>query len=242
MRTMTLLAACLVGCVTAEPEVEPPAPIEPIVAPTDRGRQGAPVGVRTVTFEDQTFEVWYPAPDSVAGSAPQTIDVSAFVPAVFTELVGAFDLTPLPSIAVRDVPPRRLPEPVPALLFSHGFGGFRTQSVTLCAHLASRGYIVVAADHPGRMLGDVLPCLFDPPLKGCDLAALAGGDDPGVDDMLAARRWVEQQPGDSGSFLAGVLDPERIGILGHSAGGGTAASGGSTLFSLIVMLIEPTEV
>ncbi len=220
-----ILAACLVGCVAPAPTPEPGPLWEPIEAPADLSLPGAPVGTRTVTFEDQTFEVWYPAPDSVQGSASQSIDVGEFVPEVFTERVGAFELPLLPSVAVRDVPARLLEEPIPALLFSHGFGGFRTQSATICAHLASRGYVVVAADHPGRMLGDVLPCLFEPALEGCDLAAFAGGDDPAIDDMLAARRWVEQLPPDS--FLADLVDPERIGILGHSMGGATAMDLGS---------------
>jgi dienelactone hydrolase len=221
-----ILAACLIGCVAPEPEPEPVI-WEPLDAPADLSLPGAPVGARTVTFEDQTFEVWYPASDGVLGSAGQSIDVGEFVPEVFTERVGAFELPALPSVAVRGVPARLLPSPVPALLFSHGFGGFRTQSATLCAHLASRGYVVIAADHPGRMLGDVLPCLFEPALEGCDLAAFAGGDDPAIDDMLAARRWVEQLPDDSASFIADIIDPERIGILGHSMGGATAMELGS---------------
>ncbi len=221
MRLSPLFAACLVGCVPPDPAPDPPAE-EPLDLPADPGQPGTPVGVRTVAFEGQTFEVWYPASDSVAGSAGQLIDLAEFVPAAFTERVGPVELSPLPSVAIRDAPPRLLPDPVPALLFSHGFGGFRTQSVTLCTHLASRGYVVVAVDHPGRMLADVLPCLFDPPLSGCDLSGFVPGDDPAVEDMLAARRWVEQRPADTAAFVADLIDPERIGILGHSMGGGTA--------------------
>lgn len=95
-----IFAACLIGSVAPEPEPEPPS-WEPLDLPADPGAPGTPIGVRAVTFEDQTFEVWYPAPDSVAGSAAPLIDLGR-----------------LPSVAVRDVPARPLEGPVPALLFS----------------------------------------------------------------------------------------------------------------------------
>ena len=222
MRSPTpLLLIALAGCPTAPTPPDERLEPEPLDLPADPGVPGVPVGIRTVTFEAETLEVWYPASDDVASAAGQSLALDSFVPAVFTERVGAFALSALPSNAVRQAPPRRVPGPVPILLFSHGFGGFRTQSASLCEHLASRGYVVIAADHPGRMLGDVLPCLFDPPLQGCDFGGFGGVDDPGIDDLLAARRWSELAAAD-GSFLDGLADPERIGIFGHSAGGGTA--------------------
>jgi len=214
-------AMSLPGCVFVEPEPEPP-PVEPIEVPSDPSEAGVPVGIRTVTFEGETLEVWYPAPDAVAGSAGQPLDADSLVPSSVTDVLGPISLPALESSAVREAPPRVVPSSVPVLLFSHGFGGFRTQSASLCAHLASRGYVVVSADHPGRMLGDVLPCIFDPPLSGCDLSGI-GGDDPAIDDLLAARRWVQQSASAPGSFLFGLADAEVMGIFGHSAGGGSAA-------------------
>jgi acetyl esterase/lipase len=210
----------LAGCTFVEPEPEP-APPEPVIAPQDPAEPGAPVGVRTVTFEGETLEVWYPTLDVLATAAGADLPVDAFVPTSVTDLLGDIGLPAIPSVAVRDAPPRPVPEPLPVLLFSHGFGGFRTQSASLCAHLASRGYVVVSPDHPGRMLGDVLPCVFDPPLDGCDFSGI-GGDDVAIDDLLAARRWVEGAAGDAGSFLVGLADASSIGIFGHSAGGGSS--------------------
>jgi len=55
---------------------------------------------------------------------------------------------PLPAGAYRDVPPD--PEAAQFLVvFSHGLGGIRQQSYTLCERLASYGFIVVSPDHPG---------------------------------------------------------------------------------------------
>ncbi len=208
------------GCTFVPPEPEP-APIEPINLSENAEDFGMPVGIRTVTFEEQTFEVWYPLSEEFEQVGAASIPVDEFIPQSVTDLLGDVSLAPIVSNAVRDAPPRPIPEPLPVLLFSHGFGGFRTQSNSLCTHLASRGFIVVAPDHPGRMLGDVLPCVFEPALEGCDLAAI-GGSDVAIDDLLAARRYVQGSVDDPDSFLRGMANPEALGIFGHSAGGGSA--------------------
>ncbi|MCO4774234.1 MAG: hypothetical protein KDA24_29675 [Deltaproteobacteria bacterium] len=208
------------GCTFVPPEPEP-LPVEAINPPADHSEPGVPVGIRTVTFEGETFEVWYPTHDVLGAAAGADLTLDEFIPASVSDLLEGLSLPPLDSDAVREAPPRVVPGARPVLLFSHGFGGFRTQSASLCAHLASRGYIVVSPDHPGRMLGDVLPCLFDPPLPGCDFSGL-GGDDVAVDDLLAARRWVQQEARNPESFLFGLADAETMGIFGHSAGGGSA--------------------
>lgn len=80
--------------------------------------------------------------------------------------------------------------------------------------------MVVATDHAGRSMSDLLPCLFLPPLKGCTL----GFDDPGPDDVAAMIDWLGAPP----DWLAGAVDLERLGITGHSAGGGTAVTVGNS--------------
>jgi len=72
---------------------------------------------------------------------------------------------------------------------------------------------VIAADHPGLMLGDFLAMLCpDDPGGEQDLSA-------DVDAMLAALA----APGGDLAFLAGHVDATRVGVAGHSAGGGAAA-------------------
>ena len=57
----------------------------------------------------------------------------------------------------------RSPEtPYPVVFFSHGLGGARVQSINYTTHLASRGYVVLSADHVGRRMTDLLPCLLSP--------------------------------------------------------------------------------
>lgn len=101
--------------------------------------------------------------------------------------------------------------PHPLVIYSHGFMSTRTGGRYMAAGLASRGYVVVAADYP-------LTYRFAP-----------GG--PAVQDVI-------QQPGDV-SFLIdatmqlssdvrpfGAIDSDRIGAFGVSLGGLTATLAG----------------
>jgi dienelactone hydrolase len=196
---------------------------EELLLPEDPGAAGAPVGVRTYSFGDQVVEVWYPASDK-AEAEPAVTDLAEFLPAEFLERLPEVDIPTLQTAALRDADPRRLEEALPVLLFSHGLGAFRTQSAALTTHLASRGYVVVSADHPGRMLGDVAPCLLSPPAGTCSIGALAGGD-PAPEDLTDVLAWLDEGgPAD----LLDLLDLERLGIFGHSMGGGSAVGFANT--------------
>ena len=91
--------------------------------------------------------------------------------------------------------------PAPLVVQAHGFLADRSSGTYVAKHLASHGYVVVAATHPTTTL-------FAP-----------GG---------ARLEDVFRQPGDV-SFLidrllggAEVIDPARIAVMGHSLGGLTA--------------------
>lgn len=198
-----------------------PAP-QPLDLPSDLAASGVPVGVRTVRVDEHTFEVWYPADDAHAEDPGEPASLEEFFPAAFWEKLPDVTLPGLPSPAVRDAAPRPTDTRFPVVLFSHGFGAFRTQSVSLTAHLASRGYVVIAPDHPGRMVTDIAACLFDPPLEGCDLANLVpvGEDDPAEPGLEAALTWIADENED---WLDGAADLDAIGMFGHSAGGFSTA-------------------
>lgn len=217
-----MLLALLFACDSA-PEAEP------LVLPADPAAPGAPVGVRTVGPADAPIEVWYPASDSSADSATDLADFSQFVPDAFIAHVGAFEFPGVDGRAVRDAALREPVSPYPLVVFSHGFGGVRLQSLDVVTHLASRGYVVAAVDHPGRSMPDLLPCLFSPALEGCDLSGFSS--DPGVAGVIDTLDWLEAaaagEAADSGGdFLAGRIDPEHVALTGHSAGGGTTATAG----------------
>jgi hypothetical protein len=75
-------------------------------------------------------------------------------------------------------------------------------------HWASRGFVVIAGTHRGLRLADILE-------------GRIGVGDPVADvvGLLAAIR----AGGGPLAFAAGAIDPTRIGLSGHSAGGGTIA-------------------
>lgn len=182
--------------------------------PDDAGLAGGPVGVRTEQVGGLTVEVWYPAHPRTEGPE-DAIDFRDALSAAVLERLGDPEVPEVPGGAVRDAEPH--PDgPFPAIVFSHGFGGTRQQSVTLTSHLASRGHVVVATDHAGRSLGDLVPCLFSPALDGCALAF----DDPAPPHVRALADWLESPP----DWLP--VDAGGIGLFGHSAGGNTTVSVG----------------
>jgi len=196
---------------------------EPLNLPADLAENGVPVGVMTLEYEGLTVEVWYPAAESARTSATEAADFMAFVPAAVTDLLPSFSFPLVETGAVRDAPLRPPEAPYPVVFFSHGFGGTRLQSVDFTVHLASRGYVVVATDHHGRSMTDLLPCLFTG-MEGCDLSGFSS--DPGAADLPVLADWSEEAAADG--FFAGALDLSKRGLAGHSAGGGSTATVGST--------------
>ena len=182
------------------------------------------------------IQVWYPA-QSVAGmpQAPWMPEAQQVAP----EIAGILDL---PSFFLDHLKYVRMPSAVdapfssaeaayPVLLFSHGWSGFRSQSSFLVHELASYGYVVVAFQHPYASTLTVFPdgglAYHNPQILPSDVP----------DDVYdsAAQRLVDQWAGDlaftlatleqmnqPGGELAGRLDLQRLGVMGHSTGGGAA--------------------
>ena len=221
MRSSVL--AILVGlsaCGDESNEAAEEQAVQPIELSSSPSEAGVPVSMRTIAYEDVTLEVWYPIADQSEPLAEALVDFLEFIPESFIDAVPGFSLSDVRSRFLRDEPVRNVGEALPVVLFSHGFGGMRIQSFSLTAHLASRGYVVVAPDHPGRMLTDVLPCIFSPPLDGCDLSGFVA--DPGPPGLAAALQWVDEANAE-GPF-AGRMDTDAIGIIGHSAGAGSVTT------------------
>ena len=110
--------------------------------------------------------------------------------------------------------------PFPVILFLHGFSGIRTQSLEHMLHWASRGFVVVAADHPS--LG--LKTFLTEGLGGLDIGLLGGSPACGSNQVIAqlteARSVLDalQNPTGDLAFLTGAIDMTRLGMAGHSAG------------------------
>lgn len=171
------------------------------------------VGVKSADFtcdsRDRTIpvECWYPADESEKGKDldPNTQDKYAVAPG-FPEN---------PQTAFRDANPQT--KTLPLIIFSHGFAGHRRQTTHFCCHLASHGYMVLAPDHVGNTLMDIMG-LAGQMQKG-GLASM--GDH--------FQSFKDNRPADASMCIDLALDgrfglsadPERIGISGHSFGGWT---------------------
>jgi dienelactone hydrolase len=119
----------------------------------------------------------------------------------------------------------------PLLVFSHAFTADRFVYASLVNDLASRGYVVVAPDHPPDAFaiqypgGEVVEGEYGRPLTPTEITAeeIAELNELRADDVrFLLDRTLELGRADGG-FLAGHVDRRRVGILGHSLGGSTAA-------------------
>jgi len=187
-------------------------------------------------------QVWYPAePREDDQLAPWMDHIDVMGPAIASELgLPAFALSHVRyarSHAYADAPLSTSRESYPLLLFSHGWNGFRAQNTFQMEELASHGYIVAAPDHA---YGAAATVFEDGRVALNNPEALPYDNDMGLtEDEFQARanqlgiQWAGDlsfildqlemlHTDDEGGSLAGHLDYDRIGALGHSTGGGAA--------------------
>ena len=195
-----------------------------LLAPENTSQPGPwDVGARTLTIGDLTVEAWYPAkPGSSTGESAR-YDVRDHLPASELGKIADEDAPIQTCDCERDLPADSVRGPYPLIVFVHGTAGFRTQSLEITSHWASRGFVVLAADHPGLSLHDLLGAL-------CGAGAVTQ-DLQGDLDLLVATIQSGSGLGD----LADVVDSSRIGMSGHSAGGGAIDARGDDARVLIPM-------
>jgi predicted dienelactone hydrolase len=183
--------------------------------PSDFAAAGPwPVGVKTTMVNGLLTEVWYPAiPGSESGKAPERYDIRTELSSTEAAKISDTDNPWQNCDCTRELPLDTAHGPYPAVVFVHGTASFRHQSLHIVTHWASRGFIVVAADHPGLKLGDLLA-------QACGGTAPAQDLSGNLDSLIAA---LGAPSGDL-AFLAGHVDATRIAVSGHSAGGGAAAA------------------
>lgn len=183
-------------------------------------------------------QVWYPAvSDTGEGRAPylpdgiqdaQALATSFGFPAFFLD---HFVLSK--SNALLNAQLATCFDQWPVLIFSHGWNGMRYQSTAQMEALASQGYIVFAPEHPYGAVISVYPdgssTMNKPGALPKDVsdqeyqqAALILGD-LWVSDLRFSIDQVEKlQLGEIPSIFAGHMDVARLGLYGHSTGGGAA--------------------
>ena len=138
----------------------------------DAAQTGVPVGVQTHTVGELTVEVWYPAAEIHRGDASASIDIGSYLPDSVKEVLGTPELPPITTIAVRDATVRVPETPYPVVLFHMGSEACGFNPMT-SPHTLHHEDIVAATEHSGRSIYDLLPCMFSPPLEGCNLSSAA---------------------------------------------------------------------
>jgi dienelactone hydrolase len=168
------------------------------------------VGVRTVdardTARERSFpcEIWYPASSLHRGQ-----DLSSPTQDVFT-----LNDKPCTQSAVRDAAANS--GKYPLIIYSHPSMFHRRAATFLCTHLSSHGYVVAALDHSevvvrmGPKQGETEE------QKAARYEAVIASRVPDI------RFLLDQLLRDAVVQRHTTIDPNQIGIVGHSLGGWTA--------------------
>lgn len=171
-----------------------------------------PVGARTTKLNNMTIEVWYPGKiGSHIGCQKSVYDIRDYLqnPAKVSD-----EENPIQECnCYRDLPIDSEAGPYPVVVFVHGTAGFRTQNLEQMTHWASRGFVVIAADHPHICFKDMVANVLG------TFRADQAGDARRIFNAL-------EDPVNGLAFLAGHVDTSRKGIMGHSAGAGAVAGFG----------------
>lgn len=178
--------------------------------PDDTSAKGAwAVGARTVNIKGLTVEVWYPAEANASlTAAPKSYDMRLWLPTKEQKKIPDEKVPEQICDCYADLPFDAEHGPYPVVLFAHGTGAFRTQTLSLMTHLASRGFVVLAADHPGLYLADLLQFKFGAKVT-TDLQTV----------LSALKSHAAEL-----SFLQDKIALDHIGLIGHSAGGNAVSS------------------
>ena len=225
---------------SADPGDVPLPPGHPPYLPEPTGP--SPVGTTSVYLKDVS------RPDPwAAGVNARELMVSVWYPAAPSDGPRARYMTPaeselqLTSRGITGIPPEVLStvrtnaasgaasaEPqraLPLVLLSPGFTNARSALTALAEDLASHGYVVAGIDHTYESFATAFP---DGRVTTC-LARQAPGRGPGFWEKVMAGRAAdacfvldELTAGHPAWPGAGLIDPSRIAMAGHSAGGAAA--------------------
>jgi len=193
---MFLIKVAVVGVglalATASPELHGDA------APAYGTRGERVVGVMNVTIEGEAYPLnttlWYPALNPDEAQDSYTYKLNGLV----TE-----------GQALPDALPDRANGPYPLIIYSHGLFGARFESIHYAKHLASWGFVFMAADHVGSTFFDTT--------SAQDVVRSFGTRPQEVTRLIDYAEAINAE----GAF-DGLMNPEAVGISGFSFGGYTA--------------------
>ncbi len=177
-------------------------------------------------------QIWYPADEEMCGERlPYFPDPYLYARALHSSLELplhlAIQLGAVLTNSVFDAPLAKGKRKYPVLIYSHGFGALANSSTFLVEQLVSRGYIVLGINHTYNCSITVFPDgriakFKDMGSQGAKVMNKLAADVWARDVRFILNRLEGLARHDAGRF-AGRIDTRRIGILGHSFGGATAA-------------------
>ncbi len=180
-----------------------------------------PVGVQSFVVNDDNRPlpgmVWYPALNPEGAEEAITYDwgLGEGAPPALNSSEGR---------AILDAAPDLENGPYPLVISSHGGGGTYMITAYLHEHLASYGFVVMAFYHPGNTIGDAMAAQTEEQQiadaeRAIDALVHRPRDVSRVIDFAETEMANEN--------LAGLVDTDRIAVIGLSYGGYTtlAAAG-----------------
>jgi len=168
--------------------------------------------------------ITYPA-ESTAGAVPDRYVERALAVFAYAANDAPDTFGQLFAFSILNAPMRTNEAPYPVVIYSHGYSSTRALNTEKAEELASHGYIVAAMDHIDCYAsifpnGKVVPGIYS-----------AGGYTEAIGlrvlpDRVKDVRFVLDELtrlNRDDPLFVGRLDLARAGVMGHSAGGGTAA-------------------
>ena len=171
--------------------------------------------------------LWYPAAKPGGRPAPYMTPAESELQLVGRGITGIplESLSTVQTNAVSDAAPAGQERSLPLVVLSPGYTGSRSTLTALAEDLASHGYVVTGIDHTYESLATAFP---DGRVTTC-LSREARRPGSGFSEKLAAGRAADvsfvlsELTGTHPAWPgAGLIDPTRMAMAGHSAGGAAA--------------------
>jgi predicted dienelactone hydrolase len=165
------------------------------------------VGYRPIVIGEGTEHplqagIWYPALNSAGTAEDVTYMIQTKIP---VEGMAATEPIHGHALAGAEIDPSGAPYPL--VIYSHGFAANAAWASAVLEHLASHGFVVVAPEHQEQ---------FD-----FDWSEVPNASIDRPRDIKQTLDFVEQTAAPGGD-LAGLIDMEKVAMVGHSYGGYTS--------------------